>query len=674
MDALEWIVPSPKKATIGGSHVDLSGCLIQGDAAVGTALTALHATLTPSLVSEIGAQQAVATAEDGGEPITAAAAHSSDAHSAPAIGVRARGARADVSAAEAGTRSGAVASGTGIPAGASVLVEVLVDETAGLPAEGYTLTADDRGVLIVGADPAGAFYGAQTLLALAAAPCEEHERCVPACEVRDWPDLPMRGTIEGFYGTPWTHADRMEHVRFSGRHKLNTYVYAPKDDPYHRERWREPYPEEELARLAELVTEAAAQHVRFVFALSPGLSMVYSDPAERAALRAKAEQVWRVGVREFALLFDDIPPELRHEPDRAVFGTAEGASASAHAAVCRDFAAEFLAPRGAERPPTMVPTDYAGTERTAYRDRLAEELPPDVLVWWTGSDIVVGEITAYDMTAAAASYGHRVALWDNFPVNDFDFARVFLGPLVGRATELDGVPLAGITANPMVQAAASRLALTTVADYAWHLAAYEPVRSHRRAVRLLPGAAELLPLVEACSSWPPGDDQSPALTALCASALKSSTLKSSGPDASALKSSAPDASAPNSSAPDAPGVSAPDASALGASASDGEAPAERLRAELTRLAELPADVPGPIARDLAPWVAAAKDMAAAGLAALDLLPDGTPTGPASAAEDRVAAAEQALARAEAHEANVLRGVIPPFVRAALERATLSTTA
>ncbi|MFB4275334.1 beta-N-acetylglucosaminidase domain-containing protein [Nonomuraea sp. MTCD27] len=546
MDALEWIVPCPKKATFGVSHLELSGCRIHGDAAADRAVTALSASF-------------------------------------------------------AGTDDAPVLS--------EVRVEVRVDAGAELPAEGYTLTAGDGSVLIVGADPAGAFYGAQTLLALAAAPCPEHRSCVPEAEVRDWPDLPLRGTIEGFYGTPWTHADRLGHLRFSGRHKLNAYVYAPKDDPYHRERWREPYPEEELARLAELVAEAAAQHVRFVFALSPGLSMVYSDPAERKALRAKAEQVWEVGVREFALLFDDIPPELGHAPDREAYGTAEGASASAHAAVCRDFAAGFLVPRGADRPLTMVPTDYAGTGRTAYRDRLAAELPADVLVWWTGSDVVVGEISAYDMTAAAASYGHRVALWDNFPVNDFDFSRVFLGPLVGRATELGDVPLEGITANPMVEAAASRIALTTVADYAWHLAAYDPARSHARAVRLLPGAAELLPLVEACSAWPPGADQSPRLTALCAAAL------------------------------------------------EGRSRAE-LRAELTRLAGLPADVAGPIAGELDRWVSAAKDMGAAGLAALDLLSgSGTP-----------AAAAEALARAEAHEANVLRKVVPPFVRQVLDQA------
>ncbi|MFG1975765.1 beta-N-acetylglucosaminidase domain-containing protein [Nonomuraea fuscirosea] len=565
MDAWEWIVPCPKKASTGASHVDLSACAVQGDATAHRAVAALRDRFGPQ-----------------------------DATSAAVVEVRIR-----------------------------------VDAGAGLPAEGYTLSAGPTGVLIIGADAAGAFYGAQTLLALAGAPCSEHSACVPESEVSDWPDLPLRGTIEGFYGPPWTHADRMDHLRFSARHKLNAYVYAPKDDPFHRERWREPYPEEDLARLGELVAEAGRQHVRFVFALSPGLSMVYADPAERAALRAKAEQVWDAGVREYALLFDDIPPELSHARDRETFGTADGASASAHAAVCRDFAEEFLLPRGASRPLTMVPTDYAGTGRTAYRDRLAAELPADVLVWWTGSDVVVDEITTEEVTAAAGSYGHRLALWDNFPVNDFDFDRVFLGPLTGRTTAPngplpEGAALEGITANPMVQAAASRIALTTVADYAWNLAAYDPARSHARAVRLVPGATELLPLVQACSAWPPGADQSPALTALCAAALDDGSRSGQRAGSQA-----------------------------------------ELRAELTRLAELPADVPGRLATELARWVAAARDMGAAGLAALDLLaaaPE-TPDAPPSPA-----AVEKALARAEEHQANVLRRVIPPFVRQVLDRA------
>jgi hyaluronoglucosaminidase len=60
--------------------------------------------------------------------------------------------------------------------------------------------------------------------------------------------------------------------------KANTYIYAPKDDPYHRDKWREPYPADKLAELRDLVDRARANHVRFTFALSLGTSVCYSDP------------------------------------------------------------------------------------------------------------------------------------------------------------------------------------------------------------------------------------------------------------------------------------------------------------------------------------------------------------------------------------------------------------
>lgn len=51
----------------------------------------------------------------------------------------------------------------------------------------------------------------------------------------------VRGVVEGFYGTPWTHAQRLDMIDFLARRGLNTFVYSPKDDPLMRHRWREPY-------------------------------------------------------------------------------------------------------------------------------------------------------------------------------------------------------------------------------------------------------------------------------------------------------------------------------------------------------------------------------------------------------------------------------------------------
>src|SRR3569832_206245 len=96
--------------------------------------------------------------------------------------------------------------------------------------------------------------------------------------------ISIRGTIEGFYGPPWSHGQRRDHLRFSADVGLNTYVYAPKDDPYHRRPWREPYPAAELARIADLAGMATGLGLRFVHALHPALSMRFDDDTERRVL------------------------------------------------------------------------------------------------------------------------------------------------------------------------------------------------------------------------------------------------------------------------------------------------------------------------------------------------------------------------------------------------------
>ena len=67
--------------------------------------------------------------------------------------------------------------------------------------------------------------------------------------------MEIRGAIEGFYGKPWSMDDRTRHLEFLGRMKANTYVYSPKDDPFARDRWREPYPAATIAALPVTAAE-----------------------------------------------------------------------------------------------------------------------------------------------------------------------------------------------------------------------------------------------------------------------------------------------------------------------------------------------------------------------------------------------------------------------------------
>ena len=49
----------------------------------------------------------------------------------------------------------------------------------------------------------------------------------------------LAGVIEGFYGQPWTGAERIQLFTWMATWGLNTYFYAPKDDLKHRALWRE---------------------------------------------------------------------------------------------------------------------------------------------------------------------------------------------------------------------------------------------------------------------------------------------------------------------------------------------------------------------------------------------------------------------------------------------------
>ena len=78
----------------------------------------------------------------------------------------------------------------------------------------------------------GLFYAAQTLQQLAQTDGQGNTT-LPLGVIKDYPDVAYRGTVEGFYGDPWSHTDRIEQLRFYGKMKMNTYIYGPKDDPYH---------------------------------------------------------------------------------------------------------------------------------------------------------------------------------------------------------------------------------------------------------------------------------------------------------------------------------------------------------------------------------------------------------------------------------------------------------
>ena len=66
------------------------------------------------------------------------------------------------------------------------------------------------------------------------------------------------GFIEGYYGSPWSTKDRVNLMTWGGYYKMNTYVYAPKDDPLHRNNWRGLYTKDQIEN--EIKPIAARPH------------------------------------------------------------------------------------------------------------------------------------------------------------------------------------------------------------------------------------------------------------------------------------------------------------------------------------------------------------------------------------------------------------------------------
>ncbi|EIE99199.1 N-acetyl-beta-hexosaminidase [Saccharomonospora glauca K62] len=378
--------------------------------------------------------------------------------------------------------------------GGRVLSELGVSGADALAAEGFVLAAgrdaNGRGqVVLDGADADGTYYATRTFEQVVRA--RRGVDWVPGVEIRDWPAMTYRGLIEGFYGTPWSHEDRLALMDYLGAHRMNTFEYAPKDDPYHRERWREPYPEEELAKLGELVDRAVANRVDFTFALSPGLSICYSSQEDFEALIAKFEALYELGARSFNIPLDDIDYNTWHcDADVERFGTGPDAAGRAQAYLLNRVQREWVEAKGDVAPLQMVPTEYYNVAESPYKREL-REMDEDIVVMWTGTAVVPERITVAEAEQARQVFGHEILIWDNYPVNDYAAGRLLLAPYSGRENGLSA-QVSGVVSNPMNQAALSELALYSFAEFGWNDVDYDATESWTAATVELAGGDEEL--------------------------------------------------------------------------------------------------------------------------------------------------------------------------------------
>ncbi len=351
-----------------------------------------------------------------------------------------------------------------------------IDELFCLSDEKYFLTVYEDKTVIEAATRKGVFRAVNTLAKLIAT---DELRCG---EVEDYPLFKKRGYIEGFYGNTWEKAKRHSVMKLMGQNGMNTFYYAPKDDIYHREKWRELYPEKELAELKELFEEAQKNELDFHWCIGPGLTYQYTSENDFNMLIEKFKSVYSIGTKNFGLLLDDIPDEFQYENDAQRFDSIVDAHIDL---INKTYSA--LKAFDSEITLTVCPTQYHGNESDYYITKFGRGIPADVSIFWTGAEICSRILTSREANEFNRSTEHMPLYWDNYPVNDCEmFQEMHLGPIIGRDRELYK-HCEGLISNVMEYAECSKIPLLTVADYLWNPVCYDSEKSLKNAHTVILG-------------------------------------------------------------------------------------------------------------------------------------------------------------------------------------------
>lgn len=336
--------------------------------------------------------------------------------------------------------------------------------------EGYYLEVGKKRIVLAGNDIRGTFYAVQTLRQLLNDEAGNKRSEIPLLTITDYPKVHVRGVVEGFYGSPWSQEARISQLEFYGANKLNTYVFGPKNDPYHSTpRWRLPYPEKQAKGITHLVNLAHQNEVDFVWAIHPGRDIQWNDE-DRDKVVEKFESMYQLGVRSFAVFFDDI--------------SGNGTNARHQAELMNYLNKHFVQKKSDVKPLIICPTEYnRGRCKTDYMATLGSMLDADIRIMWTG-DRALSDITVENLEWVQEKMKRKPYIWWNFPVTDFANERILMGRVQG-VTPMIEHHTSAFVANPMEYAEASKLSLYGVANLTWNPSAYQADSAWLQAIKAL---------------------------------------------------------------------------------------------------------------------------------------------------------------------------------------------
>lgn len=322
--------------------------------------------------------------------------------------------------------------------------------------DAYFLASNDGEIVVLGKDTDASYYGLTTLYHVFT---QVGNKTVRNFEVKDYADVVSRGFIEGYYGNPWSTEDRVNLMKWGGYYKLNSYFYAPKDDPKHNAKWKELYSSEEIETKIKPLAEAGNNSkCRFVYALHPYMynAIRYSSEEayqeDLAIMQAKFEQVIKAGVRQIAILADD----------------AGNVGGSNYVKTLVDMTA-WIKEMQKTYPDLKLTLPFCTQEYMGNGQSYYSQFPENVQIVMTGGR-VWGEVSNNFTTTFTNNVGRGPYLWINWPCTDNSKKHLIMG---GYDTFLqpgvDPSKIQGIVLNPMQQSEPSKVAIFGNACYSWNI-------------------------------------------------------------------------------------------------------------------------------------------------------------------------------------------------------------
>lgn len=322
--------------------------------------------------------------------------------------------------------------------------------------DSYFLAINNGTIIVLGKDTDAAFYALTTLYHIFT---QVTNGKILNLTIEDYADVASRGFIEGYYGNPWSTEDRINLMTWGGYYKLNSYFYAPKDDPKHNSNWRALYTKEEIESKIKPLAEAGnASKCRFVYALHPYMhnAIQYtSDTAYQDDLKVmqnKFAQVIEAGVRQIAILADD----------------AANVGGGNYIRTLEDMT-EWIKEMQKTYPDLKLLLPFCTQEYMGNGESYFENFPENVQIVMTGGRIW-GEVSNAFTTTFTNNVGRGPYLWINWPCTDNSKKHLIMG---GYTTFLHpGVnpdKIQGIVLNPMQQSEPSKVAIFGNACYSWNI-------------------------------------------------------------------------------------------------------------------------------------------------------------------------------------------------------------